>query len=186
MKPGDGALLIQEQVQEDRAQAIRDAVHDAIVERRLAPGAKLVETEVGELFDVSRTVVRASLQMLAFEGLVRIERNRGAFVAYPTPDEARQIFDSRRVIEPEIAERAAGLMTEADIKLFNAHLKEEERLLVERGPNARRAAIKASGEAREAAQRALEAAGVEFIDENGGGAGVRLSKGRSGKIRKDG
>ena len=47
-------------------------------------------------------------------------------------------------------------------------------------------AIKASGEAREAARRALEAAGVEFIDENGGGAGVRLSKGRSGKIRKDG
>ena len=33
---------------------------------------------------------------------------------------------------------------------------------------------------------ALQKAGVEFIDENGGGAGVRLSKGRSGKIRKDG
>lgn len=28
----------------------------------------------------------------------------------------------------------------------------------------------------EAIQRALEAAGVEFIDENGGGAGVRFSK----------
>ena len=28
----------------------------------------------------------------------------------------------------------------------------------------------------EAIQRALEAAGVEFIDENGGGAGVRLRK----------
>jgi hypothetical protein len=33
--------------------------------------------------------------------------------------------------------------------------------------------------ANEAAlRRALEAAGVEFIDENGGGAGVRLRKGR--------
>ena len=30
----------------------------------------------------------------------------------------------------------------------------------------------------QAVQRALEAAGIEFIPENGGGAGVRLRKGR--------
>jgi hypothetical protein len=30
-------------------------------------------------------------------------------------------------------------------------------------------------------RRALEAAGVEFIDENGGGAGVRLKKAASGR-----
>ena len=34
--------------------------------------------------------------------------------------------------------------------------------------------------------RALKIAGVDFIDENGGGAGVRLSKGRSKTIRKGG
>ncbi|MBQ4824148.1 helix-turn-helix transcriptional regulator [Leisingera sp. HS039] len=34
--------------------------------------------------------------------------------------------------------------------------------------------ISASGAAIQAIQRALEAAGVEFIPENGGGAGVRL------------
>ena len=85
-------MPVREEPQDSRAIAIRDALHDAIVERRLAPGAKLVETEIGELFEVSRTVVRASLQMLAFEGLVKIERNRGAFVAQPTPEEARQIF----------------------------------------------------------------------------------------------
>jgi hypothetical protein len=33
-------------------------------------------------------------------------------------------------------------------------------------------------------RRALEAAGVEFIDENGGGPGVRLRKRTSGKSRK--
>ncbi|SDP33972.1 GntR family transcriptional regulator [Phyllobacterium sp. OV277] len=146
MKPATDAFPVHHDGQDDRSQLIREALYNAIVERRLAPGTKLVETEVGKLFDVSRTVVRAALQMLAFEGLVKIERNRGAFVAYPTPDEARQIFESRRVIEPEIAERAAERITSADIKLFQAHLKEEERLLVERGPNARRAAIKASGD----------------------------------------
>ena len=48
--------------QEDRAQFIRDSLRDAIVDRRLAPGTKLSEAEVGTLFDVSRTVVRAALQ----------------------------------------------------------------------------------------------------------------------------
>ena len=35
-----------------------------------------------------------------------------------------------------------------------------------------------------AVRRALETAGVEFIDENGGGAGVRLRKAAKGKSRK--
>ena len=36
----------------------------------------------------------------------------------------------------------------------------------------------------EALQRTLEGAGVEFIDENGGGPGVRLKKSIKGKGRK--
>ena len=54
--------------------------------------------------------------------------------------------ESRRVIEAEIAKRAAQLLTKTDIDRFHSHLNEEQRLLAERGPNARRAAIKASGE----------------------------------------
>src|SRR5882724_9787626 len=131
---------------QDRAQAIRDNLRDAIVDRRLAPGTKLSEGEVGTLFDVSRTVARAALQMLSFEGLVRMERNRGAFVANPTPEEARQVFASRRVIEPGIAVAACGRMTAADVAAFRARLEEEGRLLAERGPNARRSEIKASGD----------------------------------------
>jgi transcriptional regulator with XRE-family HTH domain len=44
-----------------------------------------------------------------------------------------------------------------------------KRVETQRGP-------KVSDEARFALQRALELAGVEFIDENGGGPGVRLRK----------
>lgn len=131
---------------EDRATAIRDHLRDAIVDRRLAPGTKLSEAEVGTLFEVSRTVVRAALQALAFEGLVRIERNRGAFVANPTPEEARQVFDSRRLIEPGIARAAAARITAADLAQFRQSLNAETRLLEERGPMARRAEIHASGD----------------------------------------
>lgn len=131
---------------EDRALAIREQLRDAIIDRRLAPGIKLVEAEVGDLFDVSRTVVRAALQMLSFEGLVRIERNRGAFVANPTPEEARQVFDSRRLIEPALAIDAASRIGPTDIAAFRQSLLEESRLMNQRGTGARRAEIRASGD----------------------------------------
>jgi DNA-binding GntR family transcriptional regulator len=135
-----------DQSQEDRAQSIRDALRDAIVDRRLAPGAKLSESEVGSLFDVSRTVVRTVLQMLAYEGLVRIERNRGAFVSNPSPDEARQVFESRRLIEPGIVRAAAKRLSSGDIAALRLHLEQEAHFMNKRGPSARRAEIKASGD----------------------------------------
>jgi DNA-binding GntR family transcriptional regulator len=131
---------------EDRAVSIREQLRDAVIDRRLAPGTKLSEAEVGELFAVSRTVVRAALQMLSFEGLVRIERNRGAFVANPSPEEARQVFDSRRLIEPAVAIAAAERITPADLAAFRRQLDGEEKLLGERGAPARRAEIRASGD----------------------------------------
>lgn len=131
---------------EDRALAIREQLRDAIIDRRLAPGTKLNEAEVGALFEVSRTVVRAALQMLSFEGLVRIERNRGAFVANPTPEEAKQVFDSRRLIEPALALEAAQRIRPADIAAFRERLAEETELMSQRGASARRAEIRASGD----------------------------------------
>lgn len=131
---------------EDRAFGIREQLRDAIIDRRLAPGTKLNEAEVGELFSVSRTVVRAALQMLSFEGLVRTERNRGAFVANPTPEEARQVFDSRRLIEPALAKAAAERIGPADVAAFRERLAQESELMSERGASARRAEIRASGD----------------------------------------
>ena len=131
---------------EDRASMVRDQLRDAIVDRRLSPGTKLNEAEVGSLFDVSRTVVRAALQALAFEGLVKTERNRGAFVANPTPEEARQVFASRRLIEPGLALAAAERITPNEIASFRERLEIESGLLHQRGPTARRAEIHASGD----------------------------------------
>ena len=166
MKANAKPEIIAETQPEDRARAIRDALRDAIVDRRLAPGTKLSESEVGTLFDVSRTVVRDALQMLAFEGLVRTERNKGAFVSNPSPDEARQVFASRRLIEPGIVAAAAERLTPEDIAAFRDHLREEERHKAERGASARRAEIKASGDfhlllARFAGNAILE----KFMDE---------------------
>lgn len=129
-----------------RSDAIRDALYDAIVDRRLAPGTKLVEDEVGTTFGASRTVVRAALQALAFDGIVTLARNRGAFVWRPTPEEARQVFAARRLVEPGLAAEAAGRITPADVAALSAHLAEEAAAIAARGPTARRAEIRISGD----------------------------------------
>ncbi|MFP5078111.1 GntR family transcriptional regulator [Rhizobium sp. YIM 134829] len=126
--------------------AIREVLRDAIVDRRLAPGTKLTEVEVGALFKVSRTLVRGALQALAHEGLVTMERNRGAFVANPSPEEARQIFEARRMIEPGMLAEAARRMTPADLTRLHQLLDLEGGLVDRRGHTARRAEIKASGD----------------------------------------
>ncbi|KAA1180451.1 GntR family transcriptional regulator [Rhizobium tropici] len=131
---------------ETGVQQIRDAIRDAIVERRLAPGTKLSESDVGGLFNVSRTLARAALQALSYEGLVSVEKNRGAFVAYPSPEEARQIFAARRLVEPGILKSAAERITPVQLRQLRQLLLEEGRLMGERGQSARRAEIKASGD----------------------------------------
>ncbi len=146
MKPVVNARQTLDDFADNGSQHIRDAIRDAIVERRLSPGAKLSESDVGNLFNVSRTLARAALQALSYEGLVSVERNRGAFVAYPSPQEARQIFAARCLVEPVILREAAARMTKLDIQNLRLLLLEEDRLMNERGQNARRAEIKASGD----------------------------------------
>jgi len=146
MKPTATALQTAEDPADTGTQQIRDAIRDAIVERRLSPGTKLSESDVGNLFNVSRTLARAALQALSYEGLVSVEKNRGAFVAYPSPDEARQIFAARRLVEPGILREAAARVTPSQIQHLKQLLIAEGRLMGERGQMARRAEIKASGD----------------------------------------
>lgn len=146
MKSSATTLQSTDEPNETATHQIRDAIRDAIVERRLAPGTKLSESDVGNLFKVSRTLARAALQALSYEGLVSVEKNRGAFVAYPSLEEARQIFAARRLVEPGILREAAARITTSEIQHLKQLLLEEGRLMGERGQTARRAEIKASGD----------------------------------------
>lgn len=94
-------------------QRVQDGIYQAIVEHRLAPGARLREEELAASFAVSRTVVRQALHRLAQDQVIELRPNVGAQVPQPTREEAAQVFDARRVIECEIARRLAGRLSEA-------------------------------------------------------------------------
>ena len=104
---------------------IVDAVTTAIVERRLMPGTKLVEQQIADAFAVSRTVVRQALNQLSRDRLVTLEPARGAFVAMPSIDEARQVFQVRRLVEGGMVRQLAAVVTDAQLAQLRAHLREE-------------------------------------------------------------
>jgi DNA-binding GntR family transcriptional regulator len=74
---------------------------------RLAQGTQLVEARLAEEFGVSKTPVREALIRLRLDGLVDIERFRGARVIRPSLTDAYEIFELRRWIESGIAARIA-------------------------------------------------------------------------------
>lgn len=113
------------------ADALFEKLELAIHEHRIAPGTKLGEDEIGEIYGVSRTTVRAALQALSHQRLVELKRNRGAFVAQPTVREAREVFEARALLEPRTARSAAERATPADIEKLQTHIDAEHAALAE-------------------------------------------------------
>lgn len=108
-----------------RSDLVVAGLQRAIFEHKIAPGTKLSEDEVGEIFGVSRTIVRSALQALAHSQLVTIEKNRGAFIASPSPREAHEVFEARGLIEPRVATMAAKRMTDDALETLRMHTEEE-------------------------------------------------------------
>lgn len=80
---------------------------------------------------------------LAHEKLVTLVPNRGAFVSSPTVDEAREVFQARRVVEPGLAAELAQRATPAKARSLRRHAMEEDNA---RGRGDRAAMIRLSGE----------------------------------------
>ncbi len=104
----------------------------AIVDQRLLPGTKLTELSLMEAFGVGRRTIGAALQRLAWERLVVIFANRGAFVAAPDVDEVRDIFAARIAIESGTTEAVARKADPRAIAALEDNLS-KERLLRQQG-----------------------------------------------------
>lgn len=80
-------------------QQVLDGLRQAIIEGRLAPGARLTERELTEMMGVSRTVIREALRQLESEGLVAIIPNKGPVVRELSLVEAKDLYHIRAVLE---------------------------------------------------------------------------------------
>lgn len=134
-----------------QARLLRENVHDeiyekiyvAILEHRLFPGTKLVEERLADIFNVSRARIREVLTRLAHEQIVELYPQRGAFVARPTIEQALEVFEARRLIEPALLRRLVENLTPEKLDKLRQH---QERELDAHRREDKRAVIRLSGE----------------------------------------
>ena len=105
---------------------IVESLTRAIVEHRLHPGTKLAEQKLADHFGVSRTLVRQALFQLSQNRLIRLEPARGAFVAAPSVEEAKQVFAVRRMLEVEMTRAFARQVSPAKLKALREHVAQEK------------------------------------------------------------
>jgi len=105
---------------------IYERMVSAILDHRLPPGTKLVEDKLAGAFGVSRTRIRPVLVRLASEQVVTLTPHRGATITQPTEQEAREVFEARRLIEPTLVALFITHASEADMARLKACIDEEE------------------------------------------------------------
>jgi DNA-binding GntR family transcriptional regulator len=102
-------------------------ITEAILAKQLAPGTRLGEQQLADLFGVSRTQVREALTRLMARGIVTVSARRGWFVIEPTPEQAREAFEARRVIELGLLRQARVRPVSGEaIRQLREHIAREE------------------------------------------------------------
>lgn len=108
-------------------------IHDAIIAGELAPGAHIGTKKLADTYGVSMIPVREALARLLASRLVRVENNRGYFVASrPTPEEFRQFVEARELFEISVVKLGFSNVTAADIRKLRS-LNERMRKVAKAG-----------------------------------------------------
>ena len=106
---------------------VQDRMRAAIIEGHFKPGDRLIERPLCEQLGVSRTVIRETIRYLEAEGLVQIKPGQGPIVTLINWEDARQIYEVRRMLETSAARTCAAHITPHRAKKLKAaltHLKD--------------------------------------------------------------
>lgn len=107
------------------ADHIAFSVLHALAARRLHPGARLTETNLGSVFGVSRTVVRQALTQLAAHGIVDVRPKKGWFITEPSHAEVADVFAARRLLEGALIREFTATATATQLRSLMDHVGRE-------------------------------------------------------------
>ena len=82
----------------------------------LPPGEQLTEAELAERYELGKAPVRTALTRLRHDGLVQSTPRRGWVVTPITLRDARELFQIRLILEPQVARLAAGRIDEERLR----------------------------------------------------------------------
>ncbi len=103
-------------------------VRDRILSGELQPGAVIQQRELAGRIGISTTPLREALRRLKSEGLVELDAHRDARIAPLRAEEARDLLELRKSLDPLAAGLAAQRRTNADIQAIRTALADVEPL----------------------------------------------------------
>ena len=109
--------------------SIEAAILAGVFAHRIRPGQRLGEAELATLFGVSRTGVREAMKGLEARRIVEVRPRRGWFVVEPSSDEAREVFDARRVLETGLLRTLSAPLPPSALDAVRDHLRQETEAL---------------------------------------------------------
>ena len=96
-------------------ESVARRIRHLILSRTLAPGERLVQSELAEQLGVSRTPIREALHRLESDGLVKLSPHKGASVADLSISELKDIYSIRTAVEGYGAYLAARNAKDQDL-----------------------------------------------------------------------
>jgi DNA-binding GntR family transcriptional regulator len=102
------------------AGGLKDEIENEIITGRYRPGERLNEAFLAERYGVSRTPIREALRALAASGLLDVRPNRGAVVAFISPDRLFEMFEVMGEMEAMCGRLAARRMSESEHRELDA------------------------------------------------------------------
>lgn len=94
---------------------IYEHLHQAILEGLIKPGQRLVERDIAEKFNASRTPVREALRLLESEGFIEYLPRKGVIVRGFNVKEIEDIYNIRKVLECLAVQNAIQHITDNEI-----------------------------------------------------------------------
>jgi len=111
-----------------RAEWIEQQLADSILDGTYAPGQRLLAARFTQEFGVSLTPLREAFQRLAGRGLVEIDPQRGARVSTVSPQDAKELYDLRLLIEPVALRDSVANLSDAAKAQLRPAFEEYKRL----------------------------------------------------------
>ncbi|MFF3489866.1 FCD domain-containing protein [Streptomyces sp. NPDC002795] len=104
-----GATTVPRRLLSDHVYAL---LRDLIVSGELAPGQRIVESDIARRVGTSQAPAREAVKRLAHEGLVNSQPHRGTYVTEVSDQQARDVREIRVLLEMYAARRTAGRLTQ--------------------------------------------------------------------------
>src|SRR5687767_2522208 len=111
-----------------RSELVYQKLRDAIARGELKPGQRVMEVEVADWLEVSRTPVREALRRLESEGMLRVEPRMGLVVASISRQAMLELYVMREVLEGTAARLCARHASDLEVMELEELVKREDRL----------------------------------------------------------